>query len=39
MTHLLRYSGVDSARSFNDRLLKRLAERRQLQNISEEDNE
>jgi len=39
MTHLLRYSGVDSARSFNDRLLKRLAERRQLQEYLEEDNE
>jgi len=35
MTHLLRYSGVDSARSFNDRLLKRLAERRQLQEYLE----
>ena len=39
MTHLLRYSGVDSARAFNDRLLKRLAERRQLQEYLEEDNE
>ena len=39
MNHLLRYSGVDSARSFNDRLLKRLAERRQLQEYLEEDNE
>jgi len=39
MNHLLRYSGVDSAQSFNDRLLKRLAERRQLQEYLEEDNE
>src|SRR3989442_420545 len=39
MNHLLRYSGVDSARAFNDRLLKRLAERRQLQEYLEEDNE
>jgi len=39
MNHLLRYSGVDSARLFNDRLLKRLAERRQLQEYLEEDNE
>jgi HPr kinase/phosphorylase len=39
MNHLLRYSGVDAARTFNDRLLKRLAERRQLQEYLEEDNE
>jgi HPr kinase/phosphorylase len=39
MNHLLRYSGVDTARVFNDRLLKRLAERRQLQEYLEEDNE
>src|SRR2546430_17691934 len=39
MNHLLRYSGVDSARAFNDRLLKRLAERRPLQGDLEEDNE
>ncbi len=39
MTHLLRYSGVDTARAFNDRLLKRLAERRELQEYLEEDNE
>src|SRR3989442_712899 len=39
MNHLLRYSGVDAARAFNDRLLKRLAERRQLQEYLEEDNE
>jgi HPr kinase/phosphorylase len=39
MNHLLRYSGVDTARAFNDRLLKRLAERRQLQEYLEEDNE
>jgi HPr kinase/phosphorylase len=39
MNHLLRYSGVDTARAFNDRLLQRLAERRQLQHYLEEDNE
>ncbi|HVH11369.1 MAG TPA: HPr(Ser) kinase/phosphatase [Gemmatimonadales bacterium] len=39
MNHLLRYSGVDSARAFNERLLKRLAERRELQEYLEEDNE
>ncbi|HET7296177.1 MAG TPA: HPr(Ser) kinase/phosphatase [Gemmatimonadales bacterium] len=39
MNHLLRYSGVDAARAFNDRLLKRLAERRQVQEYLEEDNE
>jgi HPr kinase/phosphorylase len=39
MNHLLRYSGVDPARTFNDRLLKRLAERRELQEYLEEDNE
>ncbi len=39
MNHLLRYSGVDTARAFNDRLLKRLTERRQLQEYLEEDYE
>ncbi len=39
MNHLLRYGGVDSARQFNDRLLRRLAERRQLQEYLEEDYE
>ncbi len=39
MNHLLRYGGVDSARQFNERLLKRLAERRQLEEYLEEDNE
>jgi HPr kinase/phosphorylase len=39
MNHLLRFSGVDSARTFNDRLLKRLAHRRELQEYLEEDNE
>ena len=39
MNHLLRYSGVDTARAFNDRLIKRLTDRRQLQEYLEEDNE
>ncbi len=39
MNHLLRYSGVDSARSFNERLIKRMNERRELQEYLEEDYE
>jgi len=39
MNHLLRYSGVDSAKHFNERLLKRMAERRELQQYLEEDYE
>ena len=39
MNHLLRYSGVDSAKHFNERLLKRMAERRELQQDLEEDYE
>ena len=39
MNHLLRYGGVDSAASFNERLIKRLAERRELQAYLEEDYE
>jgi hypothetical protein len=39
MNHLLRYSGVDSARIFNERLIKRMAERRELQEYLEEDYE
>jgi HPr kinase/phosphorylase len=39
MNHLLRYSGVDSARAFNERLIKRMAERRELQEYLEQDYE
>src|SRR5438034_1239441 len=39
MNHLLRYSGVDSAKHFNERLLKRMAEQRELQQYLEEDYE
>jgi HPr kinase/phosphorylase len=39
MNHLLRYGGVDSAQQFNERLLKRMAERRELQAYLEEDYE
>ncbi len=39
MNHLLRYSGVDSARSFNDRLIKRMREKSELQEYLEEDYE
>jgi HPr kinase/phosphorylase len=39
MNHLLRYSGVDAAKAFNERLLKRLAEQRQLREYLSEDYE
>ncbi|HUL48524.1 MAG TPA: HPr(Ser) kinase/phosphatase [Gemmatimonadales bacterium] len=39
MSHLLRYSGVDSAKRFNERLIQRMAERRELQEYLEEDYE
>ncbi len=39
MNHLLRYGGVDSARRFNERLLRRMAERRELKEYLEEDYE
>ena len=39
MNHLLRYGGVDSAQRFNERLLKRMAEPRELQAYLEEDYE
>jgi len=39
MSHLLRYGGVDSAQQFNERLVKRMAERRELQAYLEEDYE
>ncbi len=39
MNHLLRYSGVDSAKRFNERLLQRMAERRELKEYLEEDYE
>src|SRR6266571_1717465 len=39
MNHLLRYSGVDSAKQFNERLLHRMAQRREMQEYLEEDNE
>lgn len=39
MNHLLRYSGVDSARDFNDRLIRRMHERHELQEYLEEDYE
>ena len=39
MNHLLRYSGVDAAQAFNERLLKRLAEQRQLREYLSEDYE
>jgi HPr kinase/phosphorylase len=39
MNHLLRFSGVDSARGLNDRLIKRMTEKRDLQAYLEEDYE
>ena len=39
MTHLLRYSGVDSAKAFNDRLIERMREQRDVKTYLEEDNE
>jgi HPr kinase/phosphorylase len=39
MNHLLRYSGVDSAQTFNERLIRRMREKRDLQAYLEEDYE
>jgi len=39
MTHLLRYSGVDSAKQLNDRLIKRMRERSEVREYLEEDYE
>jgi HPr kinase/phosphorylase len=39
MNHLLRYSGVDSARQFNDRLIKQMAEKSELREYLAEDYE
>jgi HPr kinase/phosphorylase len=39
MKHLLRYSGVDSAKEFNERLLARMAEQPQLREYLSEDYE
>ncbi|HEV8264648.1 MAG TPA: HPr(Ser) kinase/phosphatase [Gemmatimonadales bacterium] len=39
MNHLLRYGGVDSAKTFNERLISRMREKRELQEYLEEDYE
>jgi HPr kinase/phosphorylase len=39
MSHLLRYGGYDPAQAFNERLLKRLAEQRELREYLTEDYE
>jgi HPr kinase/phosphorylase len=39
MNHLLRYSGVDSARTFNDRLIRQLREKAEIREYLEEDYE
>ncbi len=39
MNHLLRYSGVDSAREFNERLLRRMAQQAEVREYLSEDYE
>lgn len=39
MNHLLRYSGVDAARAFNERLIRRMAEQAELREYLSEDYE
>jgi HPr kinase/phosphorylase len=39
MRHLLRFSGVDSAREFNDHLIQQMQKQRQLRGYLEEDYE
>lgn len=39
MNHLLRYSGVDSAHTFNERLIRRMREKGEVQQYLEEDYE
>lgn len=39
MNHLLRYSGIDSAKRFNERLIARMRERRGVREYLEEDYE
>jgi HPr kinase/phosphorylase len=39
MNHLLRYSGVDTAKAFNERLIKTLKEKRSVREYLEEDYE
>jgi HPr kinase/phosphorylase len=39
MNHLLRYSGIDTARNFNERLIRRMREQAQIRDYLEEDYE
>jgi HPr kinase/phosphorylase len=39
MNHLLRYSGYDPAHAFNERLIQRMAQQRELREYLSEDNE
>ena len=39
MNHLLKYSGVDPAHRFNERLIKQLRDRSDVQRYLQEDNE
>ena len=39
MNHLLRYSGVDAAENFNDRLIRKMREKASVREYLEEDYE
>jgi HPr kinase/phosphorylase len=39
MNHLLRYSGIDTAKNFNERLIRRMREQAQIRDYLEEDYE
>ena len=39
MNHLLRYGGVDSAKAFNERLIRTMRERTEVEEYLEEDYE
>jgi HPr kinase/phosphorylase len=39
MNHLLRYSGIDPAKRFNERLVKQMRQRSDVQRYLQEDDE
>jgi hypothetical protein len=39
MNHLLQYSGVDTAKTFNDRLIRRMRQSAEIREYLEEDYE
>jgi hypothetical protein len=39
LNHLLRYSGIDPANAFNERLLRQMAQQRELKEYLAEDYE